>query len=182
LEVRYADGQVETVATDGDWRWANGPTTSAGIYAGETCDARLERPGWSAPGFDVRAGGEWARRLAAPNRRGPGSGRARVPPDPGRTTARRGTHSRLGRARNSVRSGRGVMGSNGRPAGGGLGRSGRSDGHGSLARSGLDGDRGGTGPASLLLPVPARGGRPGAATGAAAPGPSTRGRIGLFEA
>jgi alpha-L-rhamnosidase len=182
LEVRYADGQVETVATDGDWRWANGPTTSAGIYAGETCDARLERPGWSAPGFDVRAGGEWARRLAAPNRRGPGSGRARVPPDPGRTTARRGTHSRLGRARNSVRSGRGVMGSKGRPAGGGLGRSGRSDGHGSLARSGLDGDRGGTGPASLLLPVPARGGRPGAATGAAAPGPSTRGRIGLFEA
>jgi alpha-L-rhamnosidase len=65
LEVRYADGRVETVATDGDWRWANGPTISAGIYAGETYDARLERPGWSAPGLEQareRAGdgGVWA--------------------------------------------------------------------------------------------------------------------------
>jgi alpha-L-rhamnosidase len=52
LEVRHADGRIETVVTDRDWRWANGPTTAAGIYAGEAYDARLEWPGWSAPGFD----------------------------------------------------------------------------------------------------------------------------------
>jgi alpha-L-rhamnosidase len=61
LEVRYADARVETVATGGDWRWANGPTTSAGIYAGETYDARLERPGWSAPGLEQAPDGSaWA--------------------------------------------------------------------------------------------------------------------------
>ncbi len=56
LEVRYADGHIETVTTDADWRWTSGPTTSAGLYAGEEYDARFEPAGWSAPGFD---GGSW---------------------------------------------------------------------------------------------------------------------------
>ena len=61
LEVRYADGHVKTIVTNGEWRWANGPTTSAGIYAGETYDARLERPGWSASGFEQAGdGSDWA--------------------------------------------------------------------------------------------------------------------------
>jgi alpha-L-rhamnosidase len=49
LEIRFVDGTAQTVTTDADWQWADGPRTGAGIYAGETYDARLERPGWSAP-------------------------------------------------------------------------------------------------------------------------------------
>jgi alpha-L-rhamnosidase len=39
------------VATDGSWQAAPGAIVASGIYAGETYDARLERPGWSSPGF-----------------------------------------------------------------------------------------------------------------------------------
>jgi alpha-L-rhamnosidase len=39
------------VATDGDWRTTDGPTQSDSLYAGETYDARDERPGWANPGF-----------------------------------------------------------------------------------------------------------------------------------
>lgn len=60
LEVQYGDGRVETLATDGAWRWANGPLLSAGLYAGESYDARLERPGWSAPGYDDADATGWA--------------------------------------------------------------------------------------------------------------------------
>ena len=59
LEVRYRDGTVETIVTDGAWRWANGPLLAAGLYAGESYDARLERPGWSAPGYDDAAVFGW---------------------------------------------------------------------------------------------------------------------------
>ncbi len=72
LEVRYADGRTETLAADGEWRWASGPTLSAGLYAGETYDARLERAGWSTPGYDdagwaaVRILGPEAAEVVAP--------------------------------------------------------------------------------------------------------------------
>ncbi|HEX7491151.1 MAG TPA: family 78 glycoside hydrolase catalytic domain, partial [Candidatus Limnocylindrales bacterium] len=62
LEVRYADREVEAIVTDGDWLWANGPTTSAGIYAGETHDARLDPRDW-AP---VRMLGREQAELVAP--------------------------------------------------------------------------------------------------------------------
>ncbi|BDZ53215.1 alpha-L-rhamnosidase [Agromyces marinus] len=35
-----------------DWRSAESAITSTGLYEGERHDARLESPGWSAPGFD----------------------------------------------------------------------------------------------------------------------------------
>jgi len=54
LEVVAADGTVTTVASDGSWRATAGPTTRSGIYDGEDHDARLERAGWSSPGFDDR--------------------------------------------------------------------------------------------------------------------------------
>ena len=52
LEVEHPDGSRTVVTTDGSWRCAPGPITSAGLYSGETFDARRELPGWSAPGFD----------------------------------------------------------------------------------------------------------------------------------
>ena len=55
LEIRLADGRTQTLVTDESWQWADGPTTGAGIYAGESYDARLERTGWSAPGAGVDA-------------------------------------------------------------------------------------------------------------------------------
>ena len=55
LEITYADGTTDVVATDGSWRAHTGPITSAGIYDGEHYDARLEQPGWSSPGFDDSA-------------------------------------------------------------------------------------------------------------------------------
>jgi alpha-L-rhamnosidase len=57
LEIAYADGTTERVVTDKSWRAATGPILSSSIYDGETYDARLERPGWSAPGYDDR---DWA--------------------------------------------------------------------------------------------------------------------------
>ncbi len=54
LELCYDDGTIETVATDRHWRAGLGPHVSAGLYDGETYDARLAEPAWSTPGFDDR--------------------------------------------------------------------------------------------------------------------------------
>ncbi|MFC9325647.1 family 78 glycoside hydrolase catalytic domain [Kitasatospora sp. NPDC057015] len=52
LEVRYADGTTATFGTGPNWRSASGPVTATCLLVGETHDARLERAGWSEPGFD----------------------------------------------------------------------------------------------------------------------------------
>src|SRR5437588_2446401 len=52
LEINYADGTTERVVTDETWRAARGPILASDIYDGETYNARLERPGWSKPGYD----------------------------------------------------------------------------------------------------------------------------------
>jgi len=52
LEIVYTDGIIDRIATDEGWRAATGPILTSGIYDGETYDARLELPGWSAPGYD----------------------------------------------------------------------------------------------------------------------------------
>lgn len=52
LVIDYADGSVETIATDGSWHATTGPILESDIYNGETYDARLEMPGWNEPGFD----------------------------------------------------------------------------------------------------------------------------------
>ena len=51
LVVRYADGRADTIATDERWRAATGPIVSSDLYDGESYDARLERAGWSNPGY-----------------------------------------------------------------------------------------------------------------------------------
>jgi len=54
LEIQYTDGASEVILTDDsqEWRAATGPILMDSIYDGESYDARLEHPGWSAPGFD----------------------------------------------------------------------------------------------------------------------------------
>lgn len=51
LEIRYTDGRLETIGTDGSWTCHASPVTLSEIYHGETYDARLEQPGWDTPGF-----------------------------------------------------------------------------------------------------------------------------------
>jgi alpha-L-rhamnosidase len=53
LEVTYADGSTERIVTDESWRTAVGPVLESTLYDGETYDARLERAGWSVPGYDA---------------------------------------------------------------------------------------------------------------------------------
>ncbi len=64
LLLEYLDGRSEWVATGTDWQ-ANGdaPWVDAGIYHGETYDARLSPSGWSSPGF---AGTGWVAASVAP--------------------------------------------------------------------------------------------------------------------
>ncbi|NEB00394.1 family 78 glycoside hydrolase catalytic domain [Streptomyces sp. SID13726] len=52
LEVEYADGTSERIASGEDWRAAAGPIVAADLLGGETYDARKETPGWTGPGFD----------------------------------------------------------------------------------------------------------------------------------
>jgi alpha-L-rhamnosidase len=73
LVITYRDGRTVTVGTDTTWRAATGPILASTIYDGERYDARLERDGWSTPGFDakdwtpVRPGAaDSAARLVAP--------------------------------------------------------------------------------------------------------------------
>jgi alpha-L-rhamnosidase len=56
LEIELANGPNQTIVTDASWRsTADGPIRAAGIYEGETYDARKEMPGWDAPGFNDAA-------------------------------------------------------------------------------------------------------------------------------
>jgi alpha-L-rhamnosidase len=52
----------KTVGTGEDWKYHGGPIVFDHLFTGETYDARLEMPGWSAPGFDDSA---WKPALAA---------------------------------------------------------------------------------------------------------------------
>ena len=52
LEITHNDGSRTTVITDTGWRVAYGPLLQADLIMGEHWDARLETPGWDAPGFD----------------------------------------------------------------------------------------------------------------------------------
>jgi alpha-L-rhamnosidase len=52
LVITYKDGKQQVVRTDENWKAATGPILLSDIYDGETYDARLERAGWSTPGYD----------------------------------------------------------------------------------------------------------------------------------
>lgn len=60
LVLEYEDGSEEWLLPDASgWRYtADSPVTYNSIYNGETYDARLEKQGWDAPGYDD---GDWSR-------------------------------------------------------------------------------------------------------------------------
>jgi alpha-L-rhamnosidase len=55
IVIRHADGREQVVTTNDAWRASTGPVVMSDIYDGETYDARLEKPGWSRPGYDASA-------------------------------------------------------------------------------------------------------------------------------
>jgi alpha-L-rhamnosidase len=50
LELTYANGRKQVIATDGAWQTSLGPTTFSNWYGGEDYDARREQAGWDKPG------------------------------------------------------------------------------------------------------------------------------------
>jgi alpha-L-rhamnosidase len=63
LRIQYADGSVEWIATDGDWRAGNSPVISSSFLKGEIYDAGAEPKGWDRPGFDAA---KWRQVPASP--------------------------------------------------------------------------------------------------------------------
>lgn len=55
LEIRYADGRTDVVASDRSWRTALGALVTDAWYSGADHDARREQPGWDAPAADLTA-------------------------------------------------------------------------------------------------------------------------------
>ena len=51
LEIEYADGTRDTVATDGSWKTTESAIEKSEIYDGEEYDARKEATGWDQPSF-----------------------------------------------------------------------------------------------------------------------------------
>lgn len=52
LEITLADGTVQVVSSDPDWRWSEGPTRFDSFYEGESYDGGHDPDGWDRPGFD----------------------------------------------------------------------------------------------------------------------------------
>lgn len=56
LEIEYADGSTELVATDDSWKTTTGPLLHDAIFTGEEYDARLELDGWNRNGIRILPG------------------------------------------------------------------------------------------------------------------------------
>ncbi len=56
MHIMTADGSEKVICTDESWKaYENGPIRYADFYSGISYDARLEMPGWNAPGYDDSA-------------------------------------------------------------------------------------------------------------------------------
>ena len=53
LLVAHDNGSTTVIPTDRTWKASTGPILEGDFLMGETYDARLEMPGWDAPGFDA---------------------------------------------------------------------------------------------------------------------------------
>lgn len=52
IQIEYADGSRETIASDKSWKASKSAIVHDMIYTGEHYDARLEQPGWCQASFD----------------------------------------------------------------------------------------------------------------------------------
>ena len=53
VNIIYSDGTLDQIISDNSWKTSDsGPIRASEIYDGETYDARLEKPGWNAPGYN----------------------------------------------------------------------------------------------------------------------------------
>jgi alpha-L-rhamnosidase len=52
LDVEYADGTRESIASNDSWKSSLGPIEFSDLLMGESYDARKEQKGWDQPGFD----------------------------------------------------------------------------------------------------------------------------------
>jgi alpha-L-rhamnosidase len=52
IHITYTDGSEQVIVTDQSWKASKSPIVSDLVYDGELYDARLEQPGWCAPGFN----------------------------------------------------------------------------------------------------------------------------------
>ncbi len=52
IHITYVDGTEQVIISDESWKASKSPVIMDLLYDGEHYDARLEQPGWSAPGFD----------------------------------------------------------------------------------------------------------------------------------
>ncbi|WP_026475698.1 family 78 glycoside hydrolase catalytic domain [Alkaliflexus imshenetskii] len=52
LHITYTDGTEEVIVTDDSWKVSKSAIIMDMVYYGEHYDARMEQPGWNAPGFD----------------------------------------------------------------------------------------------------------------------------------
>jgi alpha-L-rhamnosidase len=76
LRLEYADGSIETVATDESWKTHAGPITFSSIYGGEDYDARLVQSGWKQPDFNDAS---WATAVLFTGESGTLRGQTRAP-------------------------------------------------------------------------------------------------------
>ena len=52
IEIEYADGTSESIASDNSWKWTYGGVQSSCVYDGEVFDAREEPKSWKNLSFD----------------------------------------------------------------------------------------------------------------------------------
>ena len=57
LRIKLKDGREQIVRSDAGWKATTGPIRRSDIYMGELYDARLEKPGWTKPGYND---GDWS--------------------------------------------------------------------------------------------------------------------------
>ena len=55
MNLESEDGKTMHVVSDRTWKTSSGPVTYNDYCQGESYDARLEKPGWSTPGYDDSA-------------------------------------------------------------------------------------------------------------------------------
>ena len=51
IDITYSDGTTSSVISDESWKSTTGAIRYSEIYNGETIDARLEKKGWTLPGY-----------------------------------------------------------------------------------------------------------------------------------